>query len=119
VPEPSAIPTGDPRAVTFDGILDGRIAAEIALRDASRALDGFGLGRFSCAVDGGRFSLLPEGRPFPGGSFGPDRQDEFLKALGKVVGAAVPGSVESTLRCRALYDEHVVETLFRVDGARV
>ncbi len=117
-PEP-ALPAGAPESVTFDGILDGRVGDEEGLRQRAAELGRCGGGRFLLEVDGGRFSLLPEGDTVPGAGFAEPGQQAFLQALTALLGAAAERSVESTLRCTMVYRAQVVETLFRVADGRV
>jgi hypothetical protein len=112
-------PSGAPASVAFDGILDGRVAAEATLRQAAAALSNLGVGAFACEIDGGRFTLLPEGGRTAAPTFDETAQADFLAALTAVLEGAVPGTVESTLRCSMLYPAHVVETLFRTAGQRI
>lgn len=117
--EPLTPPGGAPEQVRFDGILDGRVADPERLREAVAALNGLRFLGFDCDVDGGRFTLLPDGRPFADPGFDEEGQTRLLEALSAVVATAAPGSVESTLRCRMLYPSQVVETLFRAAGSGI
>lgn len=112
-----AAPAGAPLAATIDGLLDGRIGDLAQLRAATEALGRVGAGAFACEVQGGRFTLLPRTTALPPGAFDEAAQARFLAALQDVLAAALPGSVESNLRCRLVYADEVAETLFVVRGA--
>lgn len=116
-PPPLDPPTGAPLAAFVEGLLDGRVADAVALRQAIANLQHAGAGSFRAEVLGGRFSLLPAQTQVTGAPFDEAAQARFLQALQGVAAAAAPGSVETNLRCRLVYAELVAETLFVVrDG---
>lgn len=109
---PSLPPVGAPLAASIEGVLDGRVDDAQRLQAAAADLSRAGAGTFRCELRGGRFSLLPLQPHLPAGSFDATAQARFLDALQALVACAVPGSVETNLRCRLLYADEVVETLF-------
>lgn len=113
---PSLPPAGAPLAAFVEGVLDGRVDDAQRLQAAVADLSRAGAGAFRCELRGGRFSLLPLQPHLPPGSFGVAAQARFLDALQALVACAVPGSVETNLRCRLLYADEVVETLFVAKG---
>ncbi len=113
------LPTGAPDRLDIDGILEGRVGDDVALRAALTGLDRCGFGKFQCEFTGGRFSLLPRDTELPGQGLDGAAQARFLDQLGAVVAAAVVGSVESTLRCRMTFPDQVVDTLFAVRGGAI
>lgn len=113
------MPTGAPRAAFVEGILDGRVADAVRLQQAILALNGAGAGGFRSDLQGGRFSLFPATTQIVGGAFDEAAQARFLEALHGLLPAAVPGSIETNLRCRLVYDAVVAETLFVLRGDRI
>lgn len=111
-------PRGAPLAAFVEGILDGRVADAARLRKAAERLGQAGAGPFRCDIQGGRFSLLPVDTAIPPG-FDATAQARFLAALQGLLDGAHPGSIESNLRCRLLYADEVVETLFVARGAAI
>lgn len=111
-------PRGAPLAAFVEGILDGRVADAATLREAAERLGRTGAGPFRCDIQGGRFSLLPVDTEIPPG-FDAAAQARFLAALQHLLDGARPGSVESNLRCRLLYADEIVETLFVVRGQAI
>ncbi|MGC6488269.1 MAG: hypothetical protein ACON4Z_11535 [Planctomycetota bacterium] len=109
---------GAPQALVFDGILDGRVRDARALRVAVEQLSACGAGAFRVDFTGGRFNLLPVDTQVPPERFDEAAQSNFLDRLHAVVDAAQPNSVETTLRCKLVYEDEVTETLFVVrEGA--
>ncbi|MCB9877444.1 MAG: hypothetical protein H6835_07585 [Planctomycetes bacterium] len=120
MPQPSTPPpTGAPQQLVVEGILDGRVADAAALRATVHLLSAAGAGRFRLEVTGGRFNVLPEDTQVPGAAFDEDAQATFLQTLQKVVDAAAPGSVETTLRCKMVYADQVAETLFVLQAGQL
>lgn len=111
--------SGAPAALVVDGIVDGRVRDAQALRQAVELLGKCGAGAFRVDVTGGRFNMLPVETHAAAGGFDEAAQANFLDRLQAVVDAAQPDSVETTLRCKLVYDEEVAETLFVVRGAAV
>lgn len=109
-------PSGAPRAVFVEGLLDGRVGDGARLSTCVRTLGQAGAGAFRLDVQGGRFSLLPVDTVVTGTQFDDAAQARFLEALHEVVAAAAPGSVETNLRCRMVFADVVAETLFVVRG---
>ena len=116
-PPPS--PRGAPRALIFDGIVDGRVRDARALRTAVEQLSRCGAGAFRVDFTGGRFNMLPVDTHVPPERFDEAAQSDFLDRLQELVDACEPGSVETTLRCKLVYEQDVAETLFVVRGATV
>jgi hypothetical protein len=112
-------PRGAPEGLVVEGILDGRVADAEALHAAVDELGRAGAGSFRADVTGGRFSLLPDDTHVPPDRFDEDAQATFVERLQRVVGAALPGSVETNLRCKLVYRDQVAETLFVVRGGVV
>lgn len=104
-----------PEAATIDGVLDGRVADVAALDAAVQQLGAAGAGGFRCEVQGGRFTLWPLATTIAG-RFDADAQHRVLVALQAVQQVALPGSLETNLRCRVLTADTVEETLFVVRG---
>ncbi|MFT4515319.1 MAG: hypothetical protein ACI89X_004095 [Planctomycetota bacterium] len=120
LPPKGATPTGDtPAALLVEGILDGRVLNEDTLRRAVDELSKCGAGAFRLDVTGGRFNILPAETHVPAGQFDTAAQSNFLDRLQGVVDAAQPGSVETTLRCKLVFEEEVGETLFVVNGHQI
>ena len=112
-------PEGPPVAIEWGGIVEGRVTAANDVLAAAAAMSTCGGGTFACDVQGGRFSLIPRVTNVAGGDFDVDAQARFLAALARLLAAAQPNSVESTLRNRMLYGDRVAETLFTVRGAAI
>ena len=103
-----------PKALTVDGILDGRVSDSAALREAARRLCGCGAGDYRLEITGGRFNLLPSETYVDPTNFDEAAQSNFLDSLQAIVDASKPSSVETTLRCKLVYEGDVVETMFVV-----
>lgn len=116
-PTPGGTPRSDaPEALHIDGILDGRVLDEATLRNAVEELSAAGAGTFRIDISGGRFSLLPAATQVAPAGFDAAAQTTFLDRLQGVADAAQPGSVETNLRCKLVYDNEVAETLFVMQG---
>ena len=119
-PLPKSSPSGDaPKALILDGILDGRVRDEAALRQAVAALSSCGAGPFRLEVTGGRFNVIPAETHVPPGGFDAAGQSNFLDRLQALVDTAQAGSIETNLRCKLLYAHEVAETLFVVKGGQI
>ena len=117
---PNLPPSGDtPSALLVEGILDGRVLNEGTLQDAVQQLSQCGAGAFRLEVTGGRFNILPAETHVPADRFDTAAQSNFLDRLQGVVDAAQPGSVETTLRCKLVFEDNVAETLFVINGHQV
>ena len=103
-----------PKALTVDGILDGRVSDSAALREAARRLCGCGAGDYRLEITGGRFNLLPSETYVDPTNFDEAAQSNFLDSLQAIVDASKLGSIETTLRCKLVYEGDVVETMFVV-----
>lgn len=113
-------PSGDtPSALLVEGILDGRVLNENTLQTAVADLSKCGAGEFRLDVTGGRFNILPAETHVPANRFDTAAQSNFLDRLQGVVDAAQPGSVETTLRCKLVFEADVAETLFVVNGQQI
>lgn len=112
-------PVGAPRSLIVDGIVDGRVLDAQALRGAVQRLSECGAGSFRVDITGGRFNMLPVDTHVPPEGFDAASQSNFLDRLQELVDAAQPNSIETTLRCKLVYDEEVAETLFVVRGSAV
>lgn len=117
--EGATLPSGAPRALIVDGIVDGRVLDAQALREAVARLSACGAGSFRVDITGGKFNMLPVDTHVPPDGFDAAAQSNFLDRLQALVDAAQPGSIETTLRCKLVYDEEVAETLFVVRGTAV
>lgn len=117
-PPPLQPPSGPPLAAYVEGLLDGRLADAAALQQAVASLQSAGAGPFRSEVQGGRFSLLPAATQIEG-VFDEAAQARFLQALQGITAVAVPGSVETNLRCRLVYADVVAETLFVVQKGQL
>lgn len=111
-PPDTTPPEGEPRWVTLDGILEGRVGDGPALARAIAGLNGLGICEFEFDRDGGKFSVLPANRQVRGAGFDAAAQNELLEHL-RAIAAAARGPVESTLRCTMVYETQCTETLFR------
>jgi hypothetical protein len=107
-------PEGAPLAVEWNGILEGKVTDVDRLLEASRTLDACSAAKFACEVTGGRFSLLPRDTHVSGRGFDEEAQVRFVDALQELIATAAPGSVESTLRSKMVFETKVAETLFAV-----
>ncbi len=116
---PRPAPGGAPQALIFDGIVDGRVRDARGLRDAVDQLSACGAGAFRVDFSGGRYNLLPVDTHVPPERFDEAAQSNFLDRFQAVVDASQPESVETTLRCKLVYEDEVAETLFVVRGAAV
>ena len=105
-------PEGAPIVVEWNGILEGRATNPRAVMEAVDALSACSAAKFACEITGSRFSLLPRVTNVSGAGFDEDAQSKFFAALERLVQAAQPGSVESTLRAKMVYATQVAETLF-------
>lgn len=105
-------PSGAPLQVEWNGILEGRVADPSAILAAANALSACSKTAFSCEVTGMRFSLLPSDSVTSGAGFDEAAQARFFEALEQLVATALPGSIESTLRSKMVYERQVAETLF-------
>lgn len=104
----------------FAGILEGRIGDVPELEAAVRRLNATELAAAELEIDGGRFSVLVDEAVVAGERFDPQALDDFVRALERSVGSSSdPSRVESTLRCIAVHEDGVVETLFAVTGGHV
>jgi len=112
-------PTGAPQSLIVEGIVEGRILDAHALREAVKRLSNCGAGNFRVDITGGRFNMLPVDTHVPPEGFDSAAQSNFLDRLQQLVDAAQPNSIETTLRCKQVYDEEVAETLFVVQGHTV
>ncbi|MFN3241461.1 MAG: hypothetical protein ACE37K_08105 [Planctomycetota bacterium] len=112
-------PAGAPRSLIVEGIVDGRVLDAQALREAVARLSACGAGEFRIDVTGGRFNMLPVDTHVPPEGFDSAAQSNFLDRLQELVDAAQPNSIETTLRCKLVYDDEVAETLFVVQGTTV
>ena len=117
--KPGPTHAGPPRALIVDGILEGRVLNEDRLQQAVHALSQCGAGAFRADVTGSRFSMLPIDTRVPPDRFDAAAQTTFLDRLQAVADAARPGSIESTLRCKLVYEHEVAETLFVARGALI
>jgi len=115
--EPGSTPRSDaPDALHIDGILDGRVLDEATLHRAVEQLSTAGAGAFRIDISGGRFSVLPAATQVAAGGFDAAAQTTFLDRLQDVADAAQPGTVETNLRCKLVYNDEVAETLFVMRG---
>lgn len=112
-------PEGTPIILLVDGILDGRVRDEAALHAATERLGTCGAGAFRLEVTGGRFSMLPAETQVAPDDFDAAAQSNFLDALQAIADAALPGSIESTLRCKLVFEHDVAETLFVARGPQL
>lgn len=111
-------PTSDPgpaEHARLDGILDGRLGDERAVRAGVARANAAGYGRFDLEIDGGRFSILPDSDFVPADRMTDDRRRAYFDGL-RDVAAASRTPVESTLRSVEVYRDVVRETLFVADG---
>lgn len=108
-----------PIALLVEGILEGRVLEEDALRAAVARLSQCGAGVFKLEVTGGRFNVLPAETQVDATSFDAAAQSDFLDRLQAVLDGAQPGSIETTLRCKMVFAHEVAETLFVVKGHQV
>jgi hypothetical protein len=114
------VPSSDtPTALLVEGILDGRVLNENTLQTAVAELSKCGAGEFRLDVTGGRFNILPAETHVPADRFDTAAQSNFLDRLQGVVDAAQQGSIETTLRCKLVFEHEVAETLFIVNGHQI
>ena len=112
-------PEGAPGLVEWNGILEGRTDDPAATQRAADELSACGRAKFSCEVQGGRFSLLPQDTAVTGAGFDEEAQTRFFGALERLVATARRGTVESTLRAKMVYATQVAETLFALQQAEL
>ena len=112
MPDPSSLPTSEPRHGWFDGILEGPAGDRDAMRRVAARLDGIGLARCHLELDGGRFSLLVDDDVIDGARLTEAKRREFADLIQELIHASrSPHDVESTLRCTLVYEDQVAEVL--------
>jgi hypothetical protein len=108
-----------PEFVILEGILDGRVLNEDTLQAAVNELNQTHGGTFRLEVTGGRFNIMPGNSLVSGERFDPAVQNDFLDRLQAIADAAQPGSIETNLRCKMVFEQDVAETLFVVRGMQL
>ena len=106
-------PAGPVRFGRFEGVLEGRATDPNKLRRLVQELNKVGLVRIDLEIDGGRFALFADDASIDGNRFDGGRENDFLSWLEQIVDTAGDlNTIESTLRCTAVHDDTVRETLF-------
>jgi hypothetical protein len=109
-------PRGPIRYARFEGILEGRVGDRAALQAVVSEINSTGLIEAELEIEGGRFTLLFEDRPIPGARASAVEQERLLELLTRLIAvSADPETVESTLGCKVVHEDGVVETLLTVN----
>ncbi|MEO0479887.1 MAG: hypothetical protein AAF196_10435 [Planctomycetota bacterium] len=114
--ESTTIPSEGPETLQFEGILEGRTVDSEAIRIAANDMSRASGQTFEVEFDGPMFSILSSDGIHEGANFDESHRTDFLDAIRRVIAAAEPNSVESTLRCSAWFGNQVAETVFAVQG---
>lgn len=120
-PEPETGPPDGPvNFAWFGGILDGRRGDDDRLHQAVQRGNALGLVHLDLELDGGRFSVLFDGKAVPGHQMTSERTAGLIEVLEEVVASSSePFGVESTLRCTEVYETGAVDTLFAASEGQV
>jgi len=101
----------------FDGILEGYVGDRVEVEAAVNQINAVGIVEADLEFDGGKFTILFDNAPIPGDRATIEKQQQLLELLAKLIGATPsPETVESTLACKVVHDNGVVETVLAVQN---
>ena len=115
-----ALPSGAVLHAQFNGILEGFAGDWSPLEDTVARINATKIAEVDLERDGGRFSLLFENTPIPGALVTPEAQQQLLELLATLIAATpAPEAVESTVACKVVHEDGVVETILAVEGGEL
>lgn len=104
----------------FDGILEGYVGEPGKVEAAVNKINAAGIVEADLELDGGKFTILFDNAPIPGARAGIEKQQRLLELLSELIEATPsPETVESTLACKVVHENGVIETVLSVQNGEL
>ena len=115
-----ALPSGAVLHAQFTRILEGFAGDWSVLEDTVAKINATRIAIVDLERDGGRFSLLFENTPIAGVLVTTEAQQRLLDLITTLIAATpAPEAVESTVACKVVHEDGVVETILAVEGGEL